>query len=579
MSLAFFGESSSSKKTNCDNNDIERNSITNTDMDEDDQNVSKVISISAESSPSTTSSCQCCPYGYHIDTDFVRFCEDLLLSLSQNNGSSEFSSVTATINNLKKQIEKSFNLFDDKIVDFNYDQIDQQNDRLDPQSEKLNNDDNVLCISLTNFEIDEDKEHRFNDNSSVDKEIANGFELVKNTSIGAKTEIEDDGPSSLSPTPSSSCLSSSISKSILTQIRDHLAQSLQRVQELENQYLFAKLKRYENNERQQPNNRKAPLSIVENEAWSNEIVSKSLKNTGTSTNFAPYVLHRNVFVQTDLKQKDIKMIVDCHDQSTMTLDRFDSYTFNDDDDDDDDNIKESDQSLPIVRCDRESQTAISDFDLDSYDDSNSNQSSSFSQDSEPLKDDSTIGKKDVVDNQSYPFIKINESMKQAHRMIPYNRLKFNVKNNMMDSNAISMPKIIKSDSGISVERRQNDHLDHHHNHHHHHHHHYAKENGNKNGSFQSTEFEAVPLSDESECSCSSASLRSSRSFFSKKSFLTNQEIKAALKMINENLLTADKNFFSVNLFAFTYTLEFKFRLIFVLFNFVDYFSKQKVSRF
>ncbi|KPM10319.1 ankyrin repeat domain containing protein 34 [Sarcoptes scabiei] len=259
------------------------------------------------------------------------------------------------------------------------------------------------------------------------------------------------------------------------------------------------------------------------------------------------------------------MIVDCHDQSTMTLDRFDSFTLNDDDDDDDDdNIKESDQSLPIVRCDREAQTAISDFDLDSYDDSNSNQSSSFSQDSEPLKDDSTIGKKDVVDNQSYPFIQIKESMKTSTPNDSIQSIKIQCEKcnemlhlgsslideltldkNLMDSNAISMPKIIKSDSGISVERRQNDHLDHHHNHHHHHHHHHhAKENGDKNGSFQSTEFEAVPLSDESECSCSSASLRSSRSFFSKKSFLTNQEIKAALKMINENLLTADKNFFS-----------------------------------
>lgn len=34
----------------------------------------------------TTQACHCCPYGYHIDLDFVKYCEEIASSAGQTNG-------------------------------------------------------------------------------------------------------------------------------------------------------------------------------------------------------------------------------------------------------------------------------------------------------------------------------------------------------------------------------------------------------------------------------------------------------------------------------------------------------------
>lgn len=33
----------------------------------------------------TVQSCYCCPYGYHIDLDFVKYCEELAVNAAQPN--------------------------------------------------------------------------------------------------------------------------------------------------------------------------------------------------------------------------------------------------------------------------------------------------------------------------------------------------------------------------------------------------------------------------------------------------------------------------------------------------------------
>lgn len=203
--------------------------------------------------------CKCCPYGFHIDTDFVRYCDALLSALYGQNSNQNYQHLNNNNNNndnrsaSTRTTTPSPSLInyqqpnDEYLIDNNHNnndqqQINHQNDILDldemeqdfQQSNQISNE--SLHSKSTNFSSSIDNE----DKISVSIAIATIDTAIEHYQQEQEEELNNHHqiiPQLLSESSCSSLITTTttLSKSVLTQIRNDLAQSLLRVKELENQ--------------------------------------------------------------------------------------------------------------------------------------------------------------------------------------------------------------------------------------------------------------------------------------------------------------------------------------------------------
>ena len=202
-------------------------------------------------------SCKCCPYGFHIDTDFVHYCESLLTALYGTNKRISPTPNCRTANSLRRKINSAFSTLNScsaqsaatdaflSYCDYNYNNITsnhqniRQNNRLSSHSPIQNNCSEKESIdALINDHSLGDVVNRFeeawNESNETPRRLSNvsEYEPLSRQSIMAESERVASPPASPAP---SSCTSSNISRIVLSQIRDQMALSLTRVKELEDQ--------------------------------------------------------------------------------------------------------------------------------------------------------------------------------------------------------------------------------------------------------------------------------------------------------------------------------------------------------
>nr|XP_027204147.1 kinesin-related protein 10-like isoform X3 [Dermatophagoides pteronyssinus] len=615
--------------------------------------------------------CKCCPYGFHIDTDFVRYCDALLSALYGQNSNQNYQHLNNNNNNndnrsaSTRTTTPSPSLInyqqpnDEYLIDNNHNnndqqQINHQNDILDldemeqdfQQSNQISNE--SLHSKSTNFSSSIDNE----DKISVSIAIATIDTAIEHYQQEQEEELNNHHqiiPQLLSESSCSSLITTTttLSKSVLTQIRNDLAQSLLRVKELENQVeqipilkkrlaeleserliLMEKLTTKQNEKEMVDNSNvdsaKLPeaetidqtkingnndyddgvakemekLSLIKFETFNVEPSKRC--HIGTLTNFAPCVLYRNAFVQTDLKCKDIRPIVETMESSTITdinliiTDQCDGITrekiY------DHSNMASNIDSTVDVQHDKISRSTDNDNDTSSADDESSSievlRHCHNPRPSSPLQlftslDDDILGclpSQFVVRRRRRLCNKCgtNETNNGGGN-VDYNNLVGSISSSSSSSSSppLSSPtsvtsvstttttstissaigstnRMLKSDSGISVDPKMTgrsnvipllspssnieDHM--------------MNENDKTNNDnmilrmiSSSTEFESIPLSDESESAFSTLSNTTNKDYknqqqqplsSNKKLFVATGELKAALKIMNENLFSPPK---------------------------------------
>ncbi len=192
--------------------------------------------MSSKSSLNGLNSCKCCPYGFHIDTDFVTYCEALLTALY---GSKRMSQTLQcrTTSSLRRKINSAFSTLNSSssqiaatdafltYCDYNYNNITanrnkcQNNKMIKSQSTTRQSLPEPLMIDNTLGDV-------------VDKFEEAWLESRNRLSLNSDMERHAMESPPASPAPSS-CTSSNISRVVLSQIRDQMALSLTRVKELE----------------------------------------------------------------------------------------------------------------------------------------------------------------------------------------------------------------------------------------------------------------------------------------------------------------------------------------------------------
>lgn len=254
------------------------------------------------------SSCNCCPYGYHIDTDFVRYCDALISTLYATDSSRSIGS-----------IRRKFRFFE-------------FNSTTRVNGSKANTPSPVSIASNTIFET-----------QTMLKKFVEGIEDYEDEEDFRSYTTRDS--TLVSPSPSSSNgTTSTFTKSVLAQIRTHLAQSLQRVKVLEaevekvpqlqkqinqlsrerdelqvklDQQLSMKTTLLDGSSNTEP-----ILETISNEA---QVLGQKkkieMRSIGTLTRMAPLISYRNRQCQTDLSTKDIVNVVVENKQNDKQLEQ------------------------------------------------------------------------------------------------------------------------------------------------------------------------------------------------------------------------------------------------------------------
>ena len=204
-------------------------------------------------------SCKCCPYGFHIDTDFVHYCESLLTALYGTNKHISPTLNCRSANSLRRKINSAFSTLNScsaqsaatdaflTYCDYNYNK--NVANRHNRNANRVNTLPNIEDKELDKESIDSiindcnlrEEVNRFeeawNESNEAHRRMSNVSYVSESESLirqNVMADLERPNSPPLSPAPSS-CTSSSISRVILSQIRDQMALSLTRVKELEDQ--------------------------------------------------------------------------------------------------------------------------------------------------------------------------------------------------------------------------------------------------------------------------------------------------------------------------------------------------------
>ncbi|KAH9415071.1 KN motif and ankyrin repeat domain [Dermatophagoides pteronyssinus] len=561
--------------------------------------------------------CKCCPYGFHIDTDFVRYCDALLSALYGQNSNQNYQHLNNNNNNndnrsaSTRTTTPSPSLInyqqpnDEYLIDNNHNnndqqQINHQNDILDldemeqdfQQSNQISNE--SLHSKSTNFSSSIDNE----DKISVSIAIATIDTAIEHYQQEQEEELNNHHqiiPQLLSESSCSSLITTTttLSKSVLTQIRNDLAQSLLRVKELENQVeqipilkkrlaeleserliLMEKLTTKQNEKEMVDNSNVDSAKLPEaetidqtkingNNDYDDDVAKEMEKlslikfetfnvepskrcHIGTLTNFAPCVLYRNAFVQTDLKCKDIRPIVETMESSTITdinliiTDQCDGITrekiY------DHSNMASNIDSTVDVQHDKISRSTDNDNDTSSADDESSSievlRHCHNPRPSSPLQLFTSLDD----GNDFHPHSNITNSNDIAKDILGCLPSQFVVRRRRrisVDPKMTGRSNVIPL---LSPSSNIEDHM--------------MNENDKTNNDnmilrmiSSSTEFESIPLSDESESAFSTLSNTTNKDYknqqqqplsSNKKLFVATGELKAALKIMNENLFSPPK---------------------------------------
>lgn len=477
-----------------------------------------------------TSPCKCCPYGFHIDTDFVRYCDALLTTLYGNNRTLSNTSSYRSFGSLRRKLNLALaspDLFAPPLApktflaycDFNVKPNGYVNgyDPLEHQHHESINSFNIKSVSssITKQCIGS---HCSNSTMSIESnsstaaagdtefmlsDVVNKFEeVLLDSKCSSKRNIDQESP----PSPAPSSCPSSISKTVLTQIRNHLAMSITRVKELEvqvtlipilkEQIRLLQLERdglkqtlsIQNNEHEKCTHIRNHLSFVKGESISihdstaqttESQLNITKRSIGTLTSFAPSLLpRRNVLVQTDLKSKDVLIRPESTNVTTWTDMVYDTvYT--------------------AVQSKPKSETCDQSIDTDDLieqivtpkENKNSNidaaiQVSLESNYSTVIKIDQCVSTSDLceppivrptsldlmIDSSNHSLFHQKSTTSSLDSSMPSvssqsvricdkcHQIVNTINDNLShtDMSAFSFSKIIKSDSGISVERRQVD---------------------------------------------------------------------------------------------------------------------------
>ncbi|CAG2177166.1 unnamed protein product, partial [Oppiella nova] len=210
--------------------------------------------MSAKSAVNGLNSCKCCPYGFHIDTDFVNYCEVLLTALYGSPSDKRLSQTLQcrTSNSFRRKINSAFSTLNSRSAqsaatdaflsycDYNYNisgnRLNSQHNKLKSQSPKENHclDKESINSVINDYslgDVVDEFEETWNESN---RRLSNSSdcEPIMKSSLMADSDRGVSPPSSPAP---SSCTSSNVSRVVLSQIRDQMAFSLTRVKELENQ--------------------------------------------------------------------------------------------------------------------------------------------------------------------------------------------------------------------------------------------------------------------------------------------------------------------------------------------------------
>lgn len=243
------------------------------------------------------SSCTCCPYGFHIDTDFVRYCDALISALYATDANRSIGS-----------IRRKFRFYD-----------------FSSAASRMNGSKQTTPVAIASNSIFETQ--------TMLKKFINGIEDYEDEEDSVSTRDS----TLVSPSPSSSNgTTSTFTKSVLAQIRTHLAQSLQRVKVLE-----AEVEKVPQLERQIDQlsrerdelrskldqqlktavvdgcSNTEPLDSISSKAQVAEQGRKTIetRSIGTLTRMAPLISYRNRQSQTDLCTKDMISMTERSKQS------------------------------------------------------------------------------------------------------------------------------------------------------------------------------------------------------------------------------------------------------------------------
>lgn len=596
-----------------------------------------------------TGPCSCCPYGFHIDTDFVRYCDALLNALNSNNKSPSYFRGSPRREfhfdmdsyHTYHSVDKSFmhldfylkhhhthpQLIDDLFIEnnFSFKQATPHNNKcfklksLGQHFHSYNSMESDLSVPNNDVDLLSEAVNKF---EQVYLE-ANNLQSTRNNGKNQSTKCENYF-SSMSSTPS--FISSTIPKTVLTQIRSHLALSLSRVKELENQVsqiprlkdeikklqserstLVQKLNWQDNNDYDlekcsQATVREVKSINIDLAYQSNEIKSflltgsdsvstkeianhststnqpchglslfksettiindssvskgKDTRSIGTLTSFAPCKLHRNVIVQTDLTSKDFKTAntvstgtetdhITQKSISCQTLESVNSMA-------DCNNSQENgSQTENFILKDAQVQVTNNSMQLSkARNDKAVSTSDLFSIESDQMRNSFDLINNSTPQSMLTPNSALSNSISPPSSSSSTQSMRLCDKCHQMVApddcdglntqviKTISLPKIIKSDSGISVERRQVDNK-------------VIDDSNNSIHVCHASELEMsisenTQLSDDSDYSLKYYNKGGRKSFDHQQ---ISNETKVALKIINEHLLESKKsNFLHVSFF-------------------------------
>lgn len=220
---------------------------------------SQVNAVNAVNAANGLNACKCCPYGFHIDTDFVHYCETLLTALYGTNKRISPTLNCRSSNSLRRKINTAFSTLNScsaqsaatdaflSYCDYNYNhfgtnRLNSEGNRVNKLSQidnqSLNKESIESIINDCNLgEVVDQFEEAWNESNEAHRRMSNASEsesLTRASEPMIMSELDRPNSPPASPAPSS-CTSSNISRVILSQIRDQMALSLTRVRELEDQ--------------------------------------------------------------------------------------------------------------------------------------------------------------------------------------------------------------------------------------------------------------------------------------------------------------------------------------------------------
>lgn len=180
------------------------------------------------------SSCNCCPYGYHIDVDFVRYCEALLAAL-----------YGSKVHSLSKESNRSKQL---KLLH----EVPREVVGLSPTTNAFHicdhnsNNKSISSNCLSNLlnKVPQSPATTVSHDLSLNDAVAKFEETwskssnkrsTRSNSCVSERSASQDTSLPPSPAPSYASTQAALSKAVLSEIRDQMALSISRIKELEDQ--------------------------------------------------------------------------------------------------------------------------------------------------------------------------------------------------------------------------------------------------------------------------------------------------------------------------------------------------------